>query len=52
MTKNKEEEKNIIKELIPYIIIVIIVVLIRTFIMTPIKVNGNSMVSTLHDGIQ
>ena len=47
---NKEENKNIIKELIPYIIIVIIVVLIRTFIMTPVKVNGSSMVSTLHDG--
>lgn len=36
-----------IKEIIPYIVIVIAVVLIRTFIITPIKVNGTSMYDTL-----
>jgi len=36
------------KELIPYILIVLIVVLIRTFIATPIKVNGTSMYDTLN----
>ena len=36
-----------IKELIPYVVIIIIVVLIRTFIATPIKVNGTSMNDTL-----
>ena len=36
-----------IKELIPYVIIVIAVVLIRTFLVTPIKVNGTSMYDTL-----
>ncbi len=35
------------KELFPYIIILIIVLLIRTFIATPIKVNGSSMYTTL-----
>lgn len=36
-----------IKELMPYILIVAAVVLIRTFIFTPIKVQGTSMVDTL-----
>ncbi len=38
--------KNI-KELLPYIIIFIVVLLIRAFVVTPIKVNGNSMYKTL-----
>lgn len=48
-----ESDKKIIdyaKSLIPYIIIVIVVVLIRTFIITPIRVDGQSMYSTLNDG--
>lgn len=36
-----------IKELIPYVIILIVVIFIRTFIVTPIKVNGSSMFNTL-----
>ena len=39
-----------IKELVPYIIIVIIVVIIRSFIITPIIVRGDSMYDTLKDG--
>lgn len=35
------------KELIPYLIILILVVFVRTFIATPIKVNGSSMYNTL-----
>ena len=38
------------KEIIPYLIIIIVVVLIRTFIITPIRVDGLSMYSTLNDG--
>lgn len=51
-TSNKETSniKNNIKEILPYVIIVLIVVLIRTFLFTPIKVNGTSMVDTLHNG--
>lgn len=41
---------NTIKELIPYIIIVIAVIVIRTFIITPVVVNGDSMIPTLKDG--
>lgn len=40
---------KILKEIIPYIIVVIVVVLIRTFLVTPIRVNGSSMYPTLKD---
>lgn len=42
--------KKVIKELIPYIIIVIVVVLFRTFIATPVVVDGPSMDPTLKNG--
>ncbi len=38
---------KIIKELIPYLIIILVVMVIRTFIFTPIMVDGQSMVPTL-----
>lgn len=38
-----------VKEIIPYIIIVVVVVLIRTFIVTPVQVDGESMYPTLKD---
>ena len=41
---------KIIKELVPYVLIVIFVVLLRTFIITPVKVDGASMDNTLKDG--
>ena len=41
--------KKFIKELIPYVIIIVVVVLIRTFIITPVQVDGNSMYPTLKD---
>lgn len=39
-----------LKKLLPYIIILIVVVLIRSFIITPAVVNGDSMKDTLLDG--
>lgn len=39
-----------IKESIPYLVIILIVILIRTFIATPIIVNGESMYPTLDGG--
>lgn len=39
-----------LKELISYVLIVALVVLIRTFIMTPVRVNGPSMNNTLNNG--
>ena len=41
--------KKIIRELKPYAIIIMIVALIRTFIVTPVIVVGDSMVPTLED---
>ena len=42
--------RKIIKEIIPYVVIVIMVVLIRTYIVTPVIVVGDSMIPTLDDG--
>jgi len=47
---NKEKIKKIIKELYPYVVIVVVVVLFRTFIATPVRVDGSSMDSTLKHG--
>ena len=58
MKKNEVNEDNVknnrvnntLKELIPYLIIVVVVFLVRTFLFTPIRVNGDSMYDTLNDG--
>lgn len=42
--------KDSLRELIPYAVIILTVVLIRTFLITPIKVNGTSMKDTLEHG--
>jgi len=39
-----------LKSLIPYIIIITIVVIVRTYIVTPVRVNGTSMYPTLNGG--
>lgn len=41
--------KDFIKEILPYIIVILIVILVKTYIISPIRVNGSSMYSTLHD---
>ena len=47
----EENKKNsFIKEWLPYILIIIVVILIKQFIVTPIRVNGDSMNPTLYDG--
>ncbi|MBE6151733.1 MAG: signal peptidase I [Firmicutes bacterium] len=38
---------KILKEIIPYVIIIVVVILIRTFIVTPVQVDGESMYPTL-----
>ncbi len=42
--------KEKIKPLLPYIIIIAVVLFIKAFIVTPIKVNGESMYPTLEEG--
>ena len=41
---------KILKEILPYIIIIVAVILIRTFIITPVRVSGDSMYDTLKNG--
>lgn len=38
------------KEFLPYILILIVILLVKSFVITTIRVNGNSMYSTLHNG--
>lgn len=45
----KEKIMKIAKDLIPYLIIVIVVVLIRSFLVTPAVVDGDSMLPNLQD---
>ena len=47
---NKEKVLKVLKELIPYVVILIVVVLVRSFLVTPIIVNGPSMNPTLDGG--
>ena len=42
--------KKFLKEYLPYLLVIILVLLIKKFVVTPIKVNGTSMVDTLHNG--
>ena len=46
----KDKIINIVKEIIPYIIVILLAILIRTFIASPVRVNGPSMNDTLKDG--
>ena len=38
--------KEILKEWIPYIVIVLVVIIIRSYIVTPVVVRGDSMYET------
>ena len=42
--------RKIIKEYVPYIIIILTIILVRIFIVTPVRVSGDSMVPTLNNG--
>lgn len=44
-----EKSKKVILEILSYVLIIVVVILIKTYIASPIKVNGNSMYKTLHD---
>ena len=49
MSDTKNKVFKIVKEAIPYIIVIILVLLFKMFFYAPIKVNGESMMKTLHD---
>lgn len=44
-----EKAKEIFKEIRVYLLIIVIVLLVKTFLVAPIRVNGESMMGTLHD---
>ena len=45
-----EKAKRIIKEYLPYVLIIILVILVKRYIVSPVRVNGSSMMDTLHSG--
>lgn len=51
MSENKEVKwKKILKEYLPYIFTIILVLLFKKYVVSPIKVNGDSMNNTLLNG--
>ena len=49
MEAETKPKKNLFKEKEPKVTIILVVVIIRTFIMTPVQVDGASMYPTLED---
>lgn len=45
-----DKVKKFLKEYVPYVIVIILVVIFKMTVITPIKVNGESMYDTLLDG--
>ena len=50
INKNTDKNKNAIKDVVIYILIIIAILLFKKYVISPIKVNGESMMNTLHDG--
>ena len=52
MSDTKKENGFIIflKEYLPYVIVIILILLFKKYCYSPIRVNGDSMMDTLHDG--
>ena len=48
--KNNNKIISFLKEYVPYVLVIILVILIKRFVVTPIRVVGDSMYDTLHDG--
>jgi len=48
--RQKKANRDIFMDYLPYFIIILIVLIIRTYIATPIRVNGSSMDTTLKNG--
>lgn len=48
--QDKKDYKYYLKEYLPFTLFIIFIIVIRTFICTPINVNGSSMSTTLKDG--
>lgn len=44
-----EKAKEILKEIRVYLLLIVVVLLVKMFLVAPIRVNGESMMGTLHD---
>lgn len=49
MDKTDNKVKKFIYDFTPYVLILIVVILLKVYIISPIQVNGTSMMNTLHD---
>lgn len=49
MIKPQDRAKLFMKELLPYVLIIYVTIMIKTFVGSPIVVNGSSMYPTLED---
>ena len=47
--QEKKNIKNIVLEIVPYVVVLALVILVKNYIIAPIQVNGESMMSTLHN---
>jgi len=47
--KNEKKKKITFKSVLPYIIVIVVVILLRTFIITPAMVDGDSMLPNLQN---
>ncbi|MBP3634921.1 MAG: signal peptidase I [Bacilli bacterium] len=50
MEKNENKKKETIKTILTYVFIIIAVIIIRVFFIDPVRVDGESMNTTLSDG--
>ena len=54
MKEEKQVETNkfkkFLKEYGPYLLILLFIILFKMFVYSPVYVNGDSMLNTLHDG--
>ena len=49
MKKEEKKEQNWFLSLLPYLVILIVVILFKTYLYSPVIVNGDSMKETLFD---
>ena len=49
-TESENKFYKFIKEYVPYVVLLILILLFKHYLYSPVYVNGESMMSTLHDG--
>ena len=49
-TKSESKFYQFVKEYVPYLVLLVLILLFKHYLYSPVYVNGESMMSTLHDG--